>query len=180
MFFFPVWTDSTGTETTARQKGKAGMARNSSGEEVYSSGEEASSGWTVEESKVSEESKVFEEFKNLEIGVSLKRKGVVDSKYQWLQEQSARQGALHGRTDLQGETGFFETRTDITEGQTDFKQGGVVWFCNMKFNYFSKDYVCICLYRLLYVALLVNMVGSRQLVYFSQILTKQVYQKPIL
>lgn len=85
---------------------------------MYSSSEEASSGWTVEESKV------FEEFKNLEIDVSLKRKGVVDSKYQWLQEQSARQEALHGRTDLQGEAGYFETRKDITEGQTDFKQGG--------------------------------------------------------
>ena len=45
----------------------------SSGEEVYSSGEETISTWTVEKKQV------FEEFRNVEIDVSLHRKGILST-----------------------------------------------------------------------------------------------------
>jgi hypothetical protein len=57
-------------EAISRSKASAEREMGSE-EEVYSSGEETTTMWTVENRKV------FEEFRNVEIDVSLQRKGIL-------------------------------------------------------------------------------------------------------
>ena len=59
------------TGDAASRQSRDSTERAESEEEMYSSGEEMASMWTVENRQV------FEEFKNVEIDVSLRRKGIL-------------------------------------------------------------------------------------------------------